>query len=92
MHATYWACSTSNQKYCNKPRTITDPNGNTTRYTYSATHGGMLTETHPSVTVNGATVTPMTNYVYTLYTPFNKNSSGGREGCITRCVSADRNQ
>lgn len=34
---------------CNKPLTTTDANGNTTTYTYDATHGGILTESGPAV-------------------------------------------
>ncbi|WP_372932324.1 hypothetical protein, partial [Shewanella putrefaciens] len=75
--ATYWTCDSSNQKYCNKPKTVTNQNGKVTSYTYSATHGGVLTVTKPSVTVNGTSVTPVVNYTYTQYTPYSKNSSGG---------------
>ncbi|GAA0474990.1 hypothetical protein GCM10009096_15740 [Parasphingorhabdus litoris] len=34
---------------CDKPTRVIDPKGNETDYTYSATHGGMLTETKPAV-------------------------------------------
>ncbi|MFB2681172.1 RHS repeat-associated core domain-containing protein [Shewanella mangrovisoli] len=77
--ATYWTCDTNNRKYCNKPKTVTDANNNTTSYTYSAQHGGVLTETKPTVTVNGVSTTPIITYTYTLYTPYSKNSYGGWE-------------
>jgi len=45
---------------CDKPVQIADPNGNTTDFTYSATHGGMLTKTEAAV--NGTR--PQTRYTY----------------------------
>lgn len=46
--ATYaGSCGDSNQKYCNKPRTTTDPNGNITNYTYHAPSGNVETVTLP---------------------------------------------
>ncbi len=47
---------------CDKPTKVTDPNGKATDYTYSATHGGMLTKTEPAAT-NG--IRPQTRYTYT---------------------------
>lgn len=38
----------SSRKFCAKPKTTTDANGNMTAYTYSADHGGVLTETKPA--------------------------------------------
>ncbi len=51
----------SNSKTCNKPTSITDPKGNTTDYTYSPDHGGVLTVTQPAQ-ANG--VRPQTRYAY----------------------------
>lgn len=45
---------------CDKPTKVTDPKGNATDYTYSATHGGMLTETKPAVN----SVRPQTRRTY----------------------------
>ena len=45
---------------CDKPTKVTDPNGNVTDFTYSATHGGMLTKTEAAV--NG--IRPQTRYTY----------------------------
>ncbi len=49
---------------CNEPTSTTDALGNTTDYTYSSTHGGVLTMTSPAPT-SGAT-RPQTRYGYTL--------------------------
>lgn len=46
--------------YCNKPLSKTDAKGNTTTYTYDATHGGVLTETGPAV----GGVAPQKRYEY----------------------------
>ncbi|MEM9619178.1 MAG: RHS repeat-associated core domain-containing protein [Pseudomonadota bacterium] len=47
--ATYPAsCTTSNRKICNKPTTTTDAYGEVTNYTYSTTHGGVLTVKAPT--------------------------------------------
>lgn len=86
-HATYWTCSSSNQKYCNKPRTITDPNGATTSFTYYAAHGGVDTITKPSVKVTdkGAvtTVAPVVKHHYTSYRPHSYDSSGAWKAADT---------
>lgn len=74
--ATYWTCSASSQKYCNKPKTVTNANGKTTSYTYYSAHGGVHTITKPVITVKGSTFAPVTTYSYTQYTPYSKNSSG----------------
>ena len=99
--ATYWTCTSSNRKYCNKPRTITDQNGNTTTYTYYAAHGGVHTVTKPTVNIkiNGTTksVTPVTTFTYTAYKPYSYNASGVkttapqniyRQTKMTRCRTA----
>jgi RHS repeat-associated protein len=70
--ATYASCTSTNFRWCNKPQTITDPNGNTTTYTYSDDHGGVLTETGP--TVNGGQA--QTRYSYSpIYAWYYKNNS-----------------
>jgi YD repeat-containing protein len=45
--ATFGNCTTAPLS-CTKPLTSTDPRGNTTTFTYDATHGGVLTETDPA--------------------------------------------
>jgi RHS repeat-associated protein len=52
----------SNPLTCNQPNSITDARGNVTDYTYSSTHGGVLTVTAPAV----GGVRPQTRYSYTL--------------------------
>lgn len=49
-----------NPRVCEKPLTKTDAKGNTTTYTYDATHGGVLTETGPAV----GGVAPQKRYEY----------------------------
>lgn len=69
-----WSADYStNWKFCHKPVYMIDANGNRTDYTYSADHGGVLTETGPSV--NG--VRPQTRYEYAQRYAWIKNSSGG---------------
>lgn len=72
--ATYVAsCTGTNFRWCNKPLTVTDPNGNTTTYTYSDDHGGVLTETGPAV----AGGQPQTRYTYTaMYAWFRTGPPG----------------
>ncbi|MEP3224589.1 MAG: hypothetical protein ABJO01_01345 [Parasphingorhabdus sp.] len=71
-NVTTWTYPTANQwagpsicnapdVLCDKPTKVTDPRGYATDYTYSATHGGMLTKTEPAV--NG--IRPQTRYTYT---------------------------
>lgn len=55
--------SCSNPKICNKPTWVKDGRGLQTNYSYSSTHGGVLTVTAPAV--NG--VRPVTTYSYTSY-------------------------
>jgi hypothetical protein len=45
-----------------RPNSTTDARGSVTDYTYSATHGGVLTVTAPAV----GGVRPQTRYSYTL--------------------------
>ena len=56
---------------CTKPLTVTDARGNVTDYTYSNTHGGILTELRPAG-ANG--IRPRTSYSWHQYST---NHSGG---------------
>jgi hypothetical protein len=68
----------SNLKTCNKPSTVTDPNGKTTTYTYDPVSGGVLTVTQPS---DG--ITPQMRYSYVQRSAQYLNSAG------TTAVSPD---
>src|SRR5262249_8998807 len=59
---------------CNKPNWTKDPMQNQTDYTYSATHGGVLTITLPAPVAGG--VRPKTTFTYTAKQAYYKNSSG----------------
>lgn len=59
---------------CDKPISVTDAKGITTDYTWSATHGGMLTETR-AVPTTGA-VRPQKRYTYQQFYAWYKNSAG----------------
>ena len=50
---TYETCNASNRKYCANPMTHTDERGNTTRYTYSPVHGGIIKIQLPFVNGEG---------------------------------------
>lgn len=63
----------SNMVWCNKPTSTTDGRQNTTTFTYSSVHGGILTKTSPAV--DG--VTPQTRYSYTARYAWSLNGSGG---------------
>ena len=67
------ACS-AYLKSCVNPISTTDAKGQTTNYTYSPDHGGMLTETLPAE-ANG--VRPQKRYEYTQRYAWVKNASGG---------------
>ena len=54
--------STCTNVACNQPTSITDARGNVTDYTYSSTHGGVLTITAPAPTVGA--VRPKQTYTY----------------------------
>jgi RHS repeat-associated protein len=68
------ACSTNLFKTCSKPITVTDAKGITTDYTWSATHGGMLTETR-AAPASGAD-RPQKRYSYTQLYAWYRNSAG----------------
>lgn len=52
----------SNPLTCNQPNSVTDARGKTTDFTYSASHGGVLTVTAPAASSGG--VRPQTRYSY----------------------------
>lgn len=61
---------------CAKPLTMTDPRGAVTDYTYSSTHGLMLTETLPDPDGAGPLPRPQKRYTYQQFRARFKNSSG----------------
>ncbi|WP_432201819.1 hypothetical protein ACRAQ7_06800 [Erythrobacter sp. W53] len=63
----------SNPKTCNKPTAVTDPNGNTTNYTYAPQHGGVLTVTSPP---DPSGIRAQTRYEYAQRYAWYKNASG----------------
>jgi RHS repeat-associated protein len=83
----------TNVKACNKPISVTQPNGVTTSYTYDPSHGGVLTETTSAV--NG--VQSQVRYTYSQFTPFIENSAGTlvaqppvwRLSSTARCMTAN---
>jgi YD repeat-containing protein len=58
-------CTQSTIKNCNKPTATIDENGNETDYTWSATHGGVLSKTDPS---DSTGFRAATTYTYTTVT------------------------
>jgi YD repeat-containing protein len=65
--------SPCNPKYCSKPATVKDANGNVTTYLYDPNHGGVLSETGPAV--NG--ISPQKRYVYAQRYAWISNGAGG---------------
>jgi len=65
-------CTAATLVTCTKPTSVTDPNNNTTHFTYDPIHGGVLTETDPAV--NG--ITPQKRYTYVQRYPWYLNSGG----------------
>ncbi|MGZ8285353.1 MAG: hypothetical protein ACXW27_07940 [Allosphingosinicella sp.] len=68
-----------NVRTCNRPKSTTDANGNTTDFTYDPTHGGVLTETGPAV--NG--VKPQTRHRYQPRSAWIGNGAGGYQASTT---------
>lgn len=66
-------CTPATQASCNKPLTITDPNGNVTDYTYNS-RGQVLTERQPAPSAGAARPTVVNEY--TLRTAFIKDATG----------------
>jgi YD repeat-containing protein len=74
-------CQPTTMAICAKPLTHTDANHNVTTYTY-ASHGGLLTETGPAVSVIDdanavTTVQPQTRNAYAQRSAWLSNGSGG---------------
>ncbi|MCF6291827.1 MAG: hypothetical protein L3J04_00380 [Robiginitomaculum sp.] len=88
-----YPASCSNPKTCNKPIWTRNANGSQTDYTYSSTHGGLLTVTAPSP--GGGQARPQTRYSYVQLAAKVKNSSGAlidaapvwRMGSVSTCSS-----
>lgn len=72
--ATYY-CSPTMFRSCARPTSVTDARGNTTNYTYSADHGGVLTETPPAPSVGG--IRPQTRHIYAQRYAWVSNGAGG---------------
>ncbi|MEO9825289.1 MAG: RHS repeat domain-containing protein [Paracoccaceae bacterium] len=66
-------CDNIPKARCNKPLTMTDPNGNVTEYTYND-RGQVLTETRPAPTPGAAR--PTLIQTYAMRTAYIKNPSG----------------
>ncbi len=73
MTAAYADCSTP--VVCFRPTSITDYRGNTTDYTYSNVHGGLLTETRPAPTPGADR--PQTRYTYQQLNAWRLTTPGG---------------
>jgi hypothetical protein len=69
----YQNCSLSNYKTCNQAKSITDPNGNVTNYTYHQPSGQVETVTAPADKFG---VRPQTRYTYEQRKAWYKNASG----------------
>ncbi len=54
--------SCTNPKICNQPTSVTDANGNTTNFTYNATHGGISKIEAPAPSVGAARPTTTISY------------------------------
>ena len=59
---------------CDKPLTVTDARGVTTDYTWSSTHGGILTETRAAPTTGA--VRPQKRHTYQQFYAWYKNTAG----------------
>ncbi len=64
----------ANPVTCNQPTSTTDALGNTTNYTYDATHGGVLSITAPAPAAGAAR--PQTRITYAPQTAWYKNALG----------------
>ncbi|HET9638054.1 MAG TPA: hypothetical protein VFP12_02495 [Allosphingosinicella sp.] len=72
------SCPTLPRKICNKPIWRKDYKGNQTDYTYSGTHGGILTETGPAV--DG--ISPQVRYEYAARHARVSNGSGHAQEAV----------
>ncbi|WCM27833.1 hypothetical protein NDN01_02575 [Sphingomonas sp. QA11] len=66
-------CSPSTLAYCNKPTSVTDPNGNMTEYEYNS-RGQIEVETRPAPTAGAPR--PKKVYTYTPRTAYIKDAAG----------------
>jgi YD repeat-containing protein len=73
-------CSASTAKKCNKPIWTRDAAGNQTDYVYSTTHGNPTKITLPAAS-NG--IRPVTDYTFTAFQAYYKNSGGTIVGAGT---------
>ena len=69
----------TNLVVCDLPLSTTDPRGNTSDFTYSATHGGVLTATGPAV----GGIRPQKRYAYVQRYAWIKTSGGGYSQAAT---------
>lgn len=77
----------TNRKTCNKPSSVTDAKGNTTQFTYSTAHGGVLTRVGPAV--DG--VSPATKFYYVQREAWFKQGSGyAKSGSPVWLLSEER--
>jgi YD repeat-containing protein len=72
----------SNPVTCNKPTAVTDPRGNTTSFTYNATHGGVTKVESPAV----GGVRRTTTYTYSSLPAY--SGSVWRQTTIRACATA----
>jgi len=72
--ATFY-CAPATARYCNKPLTETDARGAVTDRTYSADHGGLLTETLPAPAAGAPR--PQTRNTYAQRYAWISNGAGG---------------
>ncbi|HEY0130862.1 MAG TPA: hypothetical protein VGB57_05605, partial [Allosphingosinicella sp.] len=75
-------CTAADRRRCNRPTSVTDRRSNTTDYTYSPDHGGVLTETGPAVPSRQAdgslaSVRPQKRYEYAQRQAWVSNGTGG---------------
>ncbi|MBX7495258.1 hypothetical protein K3172_05255 [Qipengyuania sp. 6B39] len=78
--------SCSNAVTCNKPTSITDARGNTTNFTYDATHGGVTRVQRPADS-NG--LRPTLDVSYTSVVARTRNSSGALQNQSTGIMRID---
>lgn len=78
--------SCANPVKCNKPNSRTDGRGNTTDYTYDATHGGITTVTLPAPTAGA--VRPQTRFTYTLLNGEYQLTAVSRCQTLASCANA----
>jgi YD repeat-containing protein len=70
-----YTCTSTVFRYCTKPTSVTDGRGNTTDFTYSADHGGVVTETGAAPSAGAPR--PQTRHEYAQRYAWIANGSGG---------------